>query len=89
MTHGCWGASTQIPTHGLFGSDMNIAAITPTHVAEFVLTVLLFITLMALPRNMTAAGPTHRKRHIAFLVSSSVLMSFFLVIIMIDIAALI
>ena len=89
MTHGCWGASTQIPTHGLFGSDMNIAAITPTHVAEFVLTVLLFITLMALPCNMAAAPPTHRKRHIAFLVSSSVLMSFFLVIIMIDIAALI
>ena len=78
--------------HGSSGSDMNItdiASITPAHVAGFVLTVLLFVTLMALPRNMAAAGPTHRKRHIAFLISSSVLMSFFLVIIMIDIAALI
>lgn len=78
--------------HGSSGSDMNITDITsiiPAHVAGFVLTVLLFITLMALPRNMAAAEPTHRKRHIAFLISSSVLMSFFLVIIMIDIAALI
>lgn len=92
MTHGCWGASTQIPTHGLFGSDMNITGIapaTPAHVAGLVITVLLFVTLMTLPRNMAAAGPTHRKHHIAFLIGSSVLMSFFLVIIMIDITALI
>lgn len=78
--------------HGSSGSDMNITDITsiiPAHVAGFVLTVLLFITLMALPRNMAAAEPAHRKRHITFLISSSVLMSFFLVIIMIDIAALI
>lgn len=68
---------------------MNIASIIPAHVAGFVLTVLLFVTLTTLPRNMATAGPTHRKRHIAFLISSSVLMSFFLVIIMIDIAALI
>lgn len=67
----------------------DIASITPAHVAGFVLTVLLFVTLTALPRNMATAEPTHRKRHIAFLISSSVLMSFFLVIIMIDIAALI
>lgn len=80
------------PTRGSSGSDMNItsiASVTPAHVAGFVLTVLLFVTLMALPRNMAAAGPTHRKRHIAFLIGSSVLMSFFLIIIMIDIAALI
>lgn len=79
------------PTHGLSGSDttMNIASTTPAHVAGFVLTVLLFVTIMALPRNMATAKPAHRRRHIAFLVSSSVLMSFFLVIIMIDIAALI
>ena len=64
-------------------------SIHPPIVAGLVLTALLFVTLMALPRNMAAAGPTHRKRHIAFLISSSVLMSFFLVIIMIDIAALI
>lgn len=70
-------------------TQMNIASITPAHVAGFVLTVLLFVTLMALPRNMAAAQPTRRKRHIAFLVGSSVLMSFFLVIIMIDIAALV
>lgn len=68
---------------------MNIASIIPAHVAGFVLTVLLFVTLMILPRNMAAAGPTHRKRHITFLISSSVLMSFFIIIIMIDIAALI
>ena len=68
---------------------MNIASTTPAHVAGFVLTVLLFVTIMALPRNMATAKPAHRRRHIAFLVSSSVLMSFFLVIIMIDIAALI
>lgn len=67
----------------------DIASVTPAHVAEFVLTVLLFVTLTALPRNMAAAEPAHRKRHIALLISSSVLMSFFLVIIMIDIAALI
>lgn len=78
--------------HGSSGSDMHItdiASITPAHIAGFVLTVLLFVTLMALPRNMATAEPAHRKRHIAFLISSSVLMSFFLVIIMIDIAALI
>jgi hypothetical protein len=68
---------------------MNIASITPAHVAGFVLTVLLFVTLMAIPHSMSTTQPTHRKRHIAFLISSSVLMSFFLVIIMIDIAALI
>lgn len=68
---------------------MNITSIIPVHVAGFVLTMLLFVTLMALPRNMAATQPAHRKRHIAFLVSSSVLMSFFLVIIMIGIAALI
>lgn len=64
-------------------------SITPPIVAGFVLTVLLFVTLMILPRNMATAGPTHRKRHITFLIGSSVLMSFFLIIIMIDIAALI
>ena len=67
----------------------DIASITPAQIAGFVLTVLLFVTLMTLPRNMAVAGPAHRKRHIAFLISSSVLMSFFLVIVMIDIAALI
>lgn len=74
---------------GSCGPDMNIASIIPAHVAGFVLTVLLFVTLTALPRNMATAQHAHRKRHIAFLISSSVLMSFFLVIIMIDIAALI
>jgi hypothetical protein len=68
---------------------MNIASIIPLHIAGFILTVLLFVTLMVLPRNMAAAQTTQRKRHIAFLVSSAVIMSFFLVIIMIDIAALI
>ena len=67
----------------------DIASIIPAHVAGFVLTVLLFVTLMAMPRSMATAGPTHHKRYIALLISSSVLMSFFLVIIMIDIAALI
>ena len=67
----------------------DIASITPAHVAGFVLTVLLFVTIMALPCNMTTAKPAHRKRHIAFLIGSSVLMSFFLAIIMIDIAELI
>lgn len=74
---------------GSCGPDMNIASIIPAHVAEFVLTVLLFVTLTALPRNMATAQHAHRKRHIAFLIGSSVLMSFFLVIIMIGIAALI
>jgi hypothetical protein len=68
---------------------MNIAATTPAHVAGFVLNVLLFVTLMILPRKMAAAQTTHHKRYIAFLIGSSVLMSFFLVIIMIDIAAFI
>nr|DAV26006.1 MAG TPA: hypothetical protein [Caudoviricetes sp.] len=70
---------------------MNIASVSnvPIYVAGIALAVLLFVTLMVLPRNMAAAQTPHRKRHIAFLISSSVLMSFFLVIIMIDIAALI
>lgn len=76
-------------THGSSGSDMNIASIIPLHAAGLALTVLLFVTLMTLLPGMTAVQPTHRKRHIAFLISSSVLMSFFLVIIMIDIATLI
>ena len=67
----------------------DIVSTIPAHVAGFVLTVLLFVTLMALPRNMATAQPTHHKRHIALLVGSSVLMSFFLIIIMIGIAALI
>ena len=79
----------QSQKHGSSGSNMNITSIIPAHVAGLVLTVLLFVTLMALPRNMATAKPARRKRHITFLVSSSVLMSFFLVIIMIDIAALI
>lgn len=79
----------QSPTRGSSGSDMNIASIIPLHVAGLALTVLLFVTLMVLPRNMAAAQTTRHKRHIAFLISSAVLMSFFLVIIMIDIAALI
>lgn len=79
----------QSPTRGSSGSDMNIASIIPLHIAGLALTVLLFVTLMALPRNMAAVQPTRRKRYIAFLVGSSVLMSFFLVIIMIDIAAFI
>lgn len=70
-------------------TQMNIAATTPAHIAGFVLTVLLFVTLIAMPRNMATAKPAHRRRHITFLIGSSVLMSFFLVIIMIDIAALI
>lgn len=68
---------------------MNITSIIPAHVAGLVLTVLLFVTLMTLPRNIATTKPARRKRHIAFLISSSVLMSFFLVIIMINIAALI
>lgn len=64
-------------------------SITPPIVAGFVLAVLLFVTLMILPRNMATAQPTHRKHHITFLIGSSVLMSFFLIIIMIDITALI
>ena len=79
----------QSQKHGSSGSDMNIASIIPTHVAGLVLAVLLFITLVTLLRGMSTTQPTHRKRHIAFLIGSSVLMSFFLVIIMIDIAALI
>lgn len=72
---------------GLCGPDMNIASAIPAHVAGFALTVLLFVTLIAMPHNMAATQSTHHKRHITFLISSSVLMSFFLVIIMIDIAA--
>lgn len=79
----------QSPTRGSSGSDMNIASIIPLHIAGLALTVLLFVTLMVLPHNMAAAQTTQRKRHIAFLIGSSVLMSLFFVIIMIDIAALI
>lgn len=68
---------------------MNITSIIPAHIAGLVLTVLLFITLVTLLRGMSTTQPTHRKRHIAFLIGSSILMSIFFIIIMIDIAALI
>lgn len=68
---------------------MNIASTIPTHIAAFVLNVLLFITLVTIPRNMAATNTKRRQRHITFLIGSSVLMSFLLIIIMIDIAALI
>lgn len=68
---------------------MNIATIIPLHVAGLALAALLFITLVTLLPGMTTVQPTRRKRYIVFLIGSSVLMSFFLVIIMIDIAALI
>lgn len=79
----------QSPTRGSSGSDMNIASIIPLHVAGLALTVLLLVTLVTLLPGITTARTTRRKRYIAFLIGSSVLMSFFLVIIMIDIAALI
>ena len=79
----------QSPTRGSSGSDMNIASIIPPHVAGLALAVLLSVTLVTLLPGMAAAQTVHNKRHIAFLIGSSVLMSFFLVIIMIDIAALI
>lgn len=70
---------------------MNIASVSviPIHVAGIALAVLLLVTLVTLLPGMTTAQPTRRKRYIAFLIGSSVLMSFFLVIIMIDITALI
>lgn len=68
---------------------MNIASITPLHVAGLALAVLLSVTLITLLPGMATMQPTRRKQHIALLIGSSVLMSFFLVIIMIDIAALI
>lgn len=81
----------QSPTRGSSGSDMNIASVSnvPIYVAGIALAVLLFVTLVTLLPSMATIQPTRRKRYIAFLVGSSVLMSFFLVIIMIDIAALI
>lgn len=79
----------QSPTRGSSGSDMNIASIIPLHVAGLALAVLLFVTLVTLLRGMAAVQSTQRKRYIAFLVGSSVLVSIFLVIIMIDIAAFI
>lgn len=81
----------QSPTRGSSGSDMNIASVSnvPIYVAGIALAVLLFVTLIVLPRNMALTQTTHRKRHVAFLIGSSILMSFFLVIIMIDIAAFI
>ena len=77
------------PTRGSSGSNMNIASIIPLHVAGLALAVLLFITLVTLLPGMAAVQTTRRKRYIAFLIGSSALMSFFLVIIMIDIATFI
>lgn len=68
---------------------MDIASIIPLHVAGLALAVMLSVTLVTLLRGMAATQTTHHKRYIAFLIGSSVLMSFFLVIIMIDIAAFI
>lgn len=79
------------PTRGSSGSDMNIASVSNVHihVAGIALAGLLFVTLVTLLPGMTTIQPTRRKRYITLLIGSSVLMSFFLVIIMIDIAALI
>lgn len=81
----------QSPTRGSSGSDMNIASVSdiPIHVAGIALAVLLFVTLVTLLPGMATVQPKRRKRYITFLIGSSVLMSFFLIIIMIDIAALI
>lgn len=70
---------------------MNIASVSnvPIHVAGIALAGLLFVTLVTLLPGMTTVQSTRRKRYIVFLIGSSVLMSFFLVIIMIDIAAFI
>lgn len=68
---------------------MNITSIIPTHIAGLVLAVLLFITLVTLLRGIATAQHTQSKRYIAFLIGSSILMSIFFIIIMIDIAALI
>ena len=79
------------PTRGSSGSDMNIASVSaiPIHVAGIALAMLLFVTLVTLLRGMATVQPTRRKRYIAFLIGSSILMSFFLAIIMIDIVAFI
>ena len=61
----------------------------PIYVAGLALVTLLIITLVILPRNMTTVKPVHPEHHIAFLVSNSVIMSIFLIIIMIGIAAFI
>lgn len=81
----------QSPTRGSSGSDMNIASVYNVliYVAGIALAVLLFVTLVTLLPGMATVQPTRRKQNIAFLIGSSVLMSFSLVIIMIDIAALI
>lgn len=70
---------------------MNIASVSnvPIYVAGIALAVLLFVTLVTLLPGMATVQPTRRKRYITFLISSSILMSFFLVIIMIDIVAFI
>lgn len=70
---------------------MNIASVSnvPIHVAGIALAGLLFVTLVTLLPGMAAVHPTRCKRYIAFLIGSSTLISVFLVIIMIDIAAFI
>ena len=63
--------------------------IIPIQIAVLTLSVLLFVTLATLLRNMAVAKPAHRARNIKYLIIKAILITACLIFIMIDIATFI
>lgn len=63
--------------------------IIPIQIAVLTLSVLLFVTLATLLRNMAVAKLAHRARNIKYLIINAILITACLIFIMIDIAAFI
>ena len=63
--------------------------IIPIQIAVLTLSVLLFVTLATLLRNMAVAKPAHRARNIKYLIINAILITTCLISIVIDIAAFI
>lgn len=63
--------------------------IIPIQIAVLTLSVLLFVTLATLLRNMAVTKPAHRARNIKYLIINAILITACLIFIMIDIAAFI
>lgn len=63
--------------------------IIPIQIAVLTLSVLLFVTLATLLRNMAVTKPAHRTRNIKYLIINAILITACLIFIMIDIATFI
>lgn len=63
--------------------------IIPIQIAVLTLSVLIFVTLATLLRNMAVVKPAHRARNIKYLIINAILITACLIFIMIDIATFI